>query len=295
MDPVPAIGLAPMDGLVTACSMFLHRHYVVLQNLDDSRGFHLQATMLDPVSTRGTNIYLVLSNGRRGDMLPPSRAGTLAGDIRRRLALDLGGKGGDSGCGDIMDLLMTYRKCCVFDRTLNLFFILTLSAAPTYAIDGVSFAAGSSFGTNEVPTDMVRVGVQWEWGENWRISDHWSFSGYWEASLGYWHTNDHRNDYQVVDYGLTPVFRLQRADAVFGVIPYVEFAIGAHLLSGKDISDGNHFSTSFQFGDQIALGFRFGAHDRYDLSFCMQHLSNAGIDNPNPGINFNQLRFQYHL
>ncbi|MCG6896325.1 MAG: LOG family protein [Thiocapsa sp.] len=66
-EQVDHIELPPQDGLVTACSMFLHRHYVVLRNLDDSLGFHLQATVLDPVSTRGTNIYLEFIN--RSDQL----------------------------------------------------------------------------------------------------------------------------------------------------------------------------------------------------------------------------------
>jgi hypothetical protein len=31
----------------------------------------------------------------------------------------------------------------------------------------------------------------------------------------------------------------------------------------------------------------------YDLSLRFQHLSNAGISNPNPGINFLELRMSY--
>ena len=74
---VDNIELAPMDGLVTACSMFLHRHYVVLQNLDDSLGFHLQATVLDPVSTRGTNIYLEFINRSDQLIVNPTVAATV--------------------------------------------------------------------------------------------------------------------------------------------------------------------------------------------------------------------------
>ncbi len=75
--PVDNIELLPKDGLVTACSMFLHRHYVVLQNLDDSLGFHLQATVLDPVSTRGTNIYLEFINRSDQLIVNPSVAATV--------------------------------------------------------------------------------------------------------------------------------------------------------------------------------------------------------------------------
>ncbi|HYN79131.1 MAG TPA: hypothetical protein VES73_15215, partial [Lamprocystis sp. (in: g-proteobacteria)] len=74
---VDNIELAPNDGLVTACSMFLHRHYVVLQNLDDSLGFHLQATVLDPVSTRGTNIYLEFINRSDQLIVNPTVAATV--------------------------------------------------------------------------------------------------------------------------------------------------------------------------------------------------------------------------
>ena len=75
--PVDNIELAPNDGLVTACSMFLHRHYVVLQNLDDALGVHLQATVLDPVSTRGTNIYLEFINRSPSLIVNPSVAATV--------------------------------------------------------------------------------------------------------------------------------------------------------------------------------------------------------------------------
>jgi len=75
--PVDNIELPPNDGVVTACSMFLHRHYVVLQNLDDSLGFHLQATVLDPVSTRGTNVYLEFVNRSEQLIVNPTVAASV--------------------------------------------------------------------------------------------------------------------------------------------------------------------------------------------------------------------------
>ncbi|MGE5154678.1 MAG: LOG family protein [Bdellovibrio bacteriovorus] len=81
-ERVDNIELPPNDGLVTACSMFLHQHYVVLQNLDDSLGFHLQATVLDPVSTRGTNIYLEFINRSQQLIVNPTVAATVHAAIR---------------------------------------------------------------------------------------------------------------------------------------------------------------------------------------------------------------------
>ena len=37
----------------------------------------------------------------------------------------------------------------------------------------------------------------------------------------------------------------------------------------------------------------FGDKQQYDLGVRLQHLSNGGIENPNPGINFLILRFAY--
>ncbi|MDF1700844.1 MAG: LOG family protein [Planctomycetota bacterium] len=63
---VDRIVLEPNDGVITSCSMFLHRHYVVLESDDSPLGRHLEAVCLDPVRTRGTNIVLeVATQGDR--------------------------------------------------------------------------------------------------------------------------------------------------------------------------------------------------------------------------------------
>lgn len=59
---VDRIVLEPHDGVITSCSMFLHRHYVVLESDDSPLGRHLEAVCLDPLSTRGTNIFLEFAN-----------------------------------------------------------------------------------------------------------------------------------------------------------------------------------------------------------------------------------------
>lgn len=81
-EQVDHIELLPNDGLVTACSMFLHRHYIVLRNLDESLGFHLQATVLDPISTRGTNVYLEFVNRTAQLIINPSIAASVHEAIR---------------------------------------------------------------------------------------------------------------------------------------------------------------------------------------------------------------------
>jgi lipid A 3-O-deacylase len=98
----------------------------------------------------------------------------------------------------------------------------------------------------------------------------------------------------VWDIGITPVFRLERA-ARTAAVPYVEAAVGFHLLSDLRVNFRRNFSTHFQFGDHVGAGVRFGPEQRYDASVRFQHLSNGGLARPNPGINFLQLRLAYRF
>ncbi len=113
-ERVDNIELAPNDGLVTACTMFLHRHYVVLQNLDDSLGFHLQATVLDPVSTRGTNIYLEFINRSDQLIVNPTVAATVHEALRLTPARRYWHGGAAASAGDDPD--DGERLTQVFDR-----------------------------------------------------------------------------------------------------------------------------------------------------------------------------------
>jgi len=59
---VDAIVLMPGDGVITSCTMFLHSHFVLLDARSSSHGQHLGAVILDPVTTRGTRVFLEFAN-----------------------------------------------------------------------------------------------------------------------------------------------------------------------------------------------------------------------------------------
>ena len=172
---------------------------------------------------------------------------------------------------------------------------LSLAGAAIVAMiaSGSALALGMSLELgNGDDVDMGRIGVQWwEWHSERFRSENWHLGGYTEFSAGYWHTNDLQGGKHssLGDFGLTPVFRLQR-NTLDG--PYAEMGLGVHGLTHTSIG-GKRMSTAFQFGSHIGLGYRFGAKQAFDLSYRFQHLSNAGIKHPNSGINFNQLRLQY--
>lgn len=157
---------------------------------------------------------------------------------------------------------------------------LLSGSLPARGVDSVSMELGR--GTSQL--EMVRVGMQWHGRDKWFEHTDWHVARYLDLAFGGWN-GEHA---MVYDLGLTPVFRLERT----GGSPYFEAAVGFHALSDLDFGHGRETSTRFQFGDHIGVGLVRG---RYDWSLRLQHLSNAGIRNPNPGLNFLQLRVQYLL
>lgn len=67
---VPHLIIPPGEGVITTCSMYLNEHYVVLQS-GFTLGRNLQATVLDPIKTRGIRIYLEIINGTRHTIVNP--------------------------------------------------------------------------------------------------------------------------------------------------------------------------------------------------------------------------------
>lgn len=154
-------------------------------------------------------------------------------------------------------------------------------AGTAHALDGMSFEVGRG---NDA-TDAGRLGLAWNWDARWWERGGWHLGAYWELQLGEWN-----NGHNTRDVSLTPVFRYQRSSGE--VRPYLEAAIGFHMLSDLNISRRRFFSTRFQYGDHLGVGVRLGRHD---LGVRLQHVSNGGLARPNPGINFLLLRYQRHF
>ncbi len=160
---------------------------------------------------------------------------------------------------------------------------LAATALPAHAVDGVSLELGGGNGA-----DVARAAAQWKWQRTWQAWSGWHIGGYWEASLGAWDGGRKT----VVDVGVTPVLRAEE-NTPSASAPYIEAAIGLHLLSQQRITEQKEFGTSWQFADHVGAGIRFGARRQYDLGLRLQHLSNASLKRPNPGINFLLLRAAY--
>jgi len=168
-----------------------------------------------------------------------------------------------------------------------------VASGSAIGVDGVSIQGGVGTGSSEgSDTRMVRAGLQWDWKQRWFQGKEWHVGGFWDVGVGYWErdaTPGQNGD--LYEIGVTPVFRLQK-NQLEG--PYVEAGVGAHLLSQTSLGD-KRYSTSFQFGSHLGIGYRFGARQAFDVSYSYQHLSNADIKKPNDGMDFHEIRLQYHF
>jgi hypothetical protein len=143
------------------------------------------------------------------------------------------------------------------------------------------------FGSAE-DAQMAVIGLTWDWPWQ-RPFLGGRLGGYWEVSFGRWDADSPpRGAGWFTHFGVTPVLRWDfgRRERWFA-----ELGIGANLLAPIYQNDDKRFSTTFNFGDHLAVGRRFGEDVQHALSLRIQHFSNGSIRKPNPGENFLQLRY----
>lgn len=101
-----------------------------------------------------------------------------------------------------------------------------------------------------------------------------AFVAYWRALHSVKMRHSHRSLWQV---GLTPMVRWWPANHW-----YIEGGIGGLTLMNHTRFSNKEFSTAFQFGNSIGLGWFFADNWRFGMRYS--HYSNASIKTPNPGF-----------
>ncbi|PPJ43181.1 acyloxyacyl hydrolase [Pseudoxanthomonas sp. KAs_5_3] len=163
-------------------------------------------------------------------------------------------------------------------------FGLLLAAATTQAFAAEPRSAWYVQGGVAEDAQSLTVGMSrdWQWEKQYRYGH---ISGQWQGEVARWHS-DSQNSTQV---GVTPALRWRPNGWDNGW--FVEGGIGLNVIFPKYDTRKKEFSTTFNFGDHIALGKRFGADQQHEWSLRFQHFSNGRIKNPNPGENFLQFRY----
>lgn len=135
-------------------------------------------------------------------------------------------------------------------------------------------------------TTTATIGLKWDWHRSWRLGRRTWVTGYNELSIGHWRADSGGGEAIVTQVGLTPTLRFWPSGEERGW--FYEGAIGINVLTPVYRTRQKRFSTAFNFGDHIAVGYRLPSN--WEWALRLQHFSNAGIEHPNPGEDFIQLR-----
>lgn len=141
-------------------------------------------------------------------------------------------------------------------------------------------------------TRTLTVGVMWPWKRSWPLFDG-RLGGYWEIGVGQWYipVRDGTPSQDITQLSFTPTLRWRPGD---GASPwFVEGAIGITLVAPIYRNGNRRFSTKFNFADHLAVGRNFGQRRQHELALRLEHVSNGGIEEPNPGENFLQVRYAW--
>jgi hypothetical protein len=129
-------------------------------------------------------------------------------------------------------------------------------------------------------TDVVRLGYRVPLKE----SEAWWMPTHAQLGASVWQVPDIRGTTRRFDVNATSIWRNEKA---WG---YWEAGFGGYLLSKTINNEDTRVPSAFEFGSHIGIGFKLG---RGTLGIGLQHLSNAGIKQPNGGIDL--LFVQYTL
>ena len=163
-----------------------------------------------------------------------------------------------------------------------IFTILLWTASHAHAADAQWIAAfGRAAESQE--TDIVRLAYRHPLPgrDAWWMPTHAQFGG------SVWRVPDIRGSTRRLDLNATAIWRNQRP---WG---YLEAGFGGYLLSKTINNQDTRMPSAFEFGSHVGIG--FALTDTQSVGIALQHLSNAGIKQPNGGIDLLLVQYTFAL
>ncbi|WP_373019722.1 acyloxyacyl hydrolase [Thiomicrorhabdus sp.] len=161
------------------------------------------------------------------------------------------------------------------------------SLSPGIDTDQLTFSVDKG---SDNTIDHLRLALGADWKEKFYESPNFEIGGRWEINANRWNSSrtnpDNKEGYIL---GITPLFQYSYKMSKFDI--YMETGAGLQWLNDATIE--NEFkSTQFQFGDIFGLGIK---NKRFELGYRYLHISNAGIEMPNPGTDFHNIHLGYRF
>lgn len=128
---------------------------------------------------------------------------------------------------------------------------------------------------------------QWSWALGSGV-----VRGQWDIYLSHWSSrpaDGARRSTALLGAGPSLRWRGQQGRSPW----FMEVGTGVSYANRHYRNGSDAFSTRYNFASHIGVGRNFGAQRAHEVSLRLQHSSNAGIKEPNPGENFLLLRYAH--
>jgi lipid A 3-O-deacylase len=134
----------------------------------------------------------------------------------------------------------------------------------------------------------ARVGLGFDWDKAWLESSTGKLTGYWDLGYTYWEAGKQAGARHSVSFA--PVFVYEFGSGQ--IKPFIEAGVGVSMFTGASAGD-QKFGSAFNFEDRLGAGLKFG--DTQRVALRVTHYSNAGIKEPNDGIESYALVYSHTL
>lgn len=150
--------------------------------------------------------------------------------------------------------------------------LLLILSQPAVGADrewGLVFGRGSE----SADTDIVRLTYR----RPLEGPDKWWMPSHLQLGASVWRVPDIRGTTRRFDLSATPIWRHNIGAA------YVEAGLGVYFLTKTINNDDTRVPSSLEFGSHLGTGMYLTKD--FSVGIAVQHLSNAGLKQPNGGIN----------
>ena len=175
---------------------------------------------------------------------------------------------------------------------LSTFFLSILIATPCHGEESftLGFRGGFNATDRNVDFEQYEAFVHYKLPWTWRWSTGWGLDTRLDASAGALEGGDDTGFIGTIG----PAVVLSRS-----TFWSLEIGVGFTYLSEDEFGRpeiegaGENFGGEFQFSSHVGINYLFS--NRWDLGYRFQHMSNADIEDPNPGLEMHlfQLGYRY--
>ncbi|HYD76175.1 acyloxyacyl hydrolase [Ramlibacter sp.] len=168
-------------------------------------------------------------------------------------------------------------------------FLATLAPSPAWAQELRPAGLYVQGGGGESGLRAGSLGLVWPWRWS-RQAGGGELTASTELFASHWRARGFGGGHQgFTQVGVVPMLRYRFAE---GRSPwFVEAGIGLSVIDRRFVTPARNQGSRWNFSDNLALGHSFGRAGEHEVSLRWQHTSNAGLKDPNPGVDLVMLRY----